>query len=304
MSELGQLLKKARLEKGLSLDDVQEATKIRKRYLEAIEEGDYKILPGSFYVRAFVKTYAETVGLDPDEVAQYYRQDIPAAEPEPTIEPMIRKKRSVQHSDKFGKWATTLLMWSFVILIFVIVYYFWVKASDTGNNPNSADSNNITNGINQNEKPDSGNNTQGNGQTTTPEPTPEPEETKEPIVAQVNPALVVVSAADEKPFKLEIKIEDGVWLGVRTITNANQLAKDVFDKGQDQSFDLGKDGLDITFGNAARCKVLINGQAIDIGQGMNKKVRFEWKAYEEALQLKQGSSVSDDTGTAADTNNG
>nr|WP_275444592.1 RodZ domain-containing protein [Paenibacillus sp. ACRRX] len=298
------MLKKARLEKGLSLDDVQEATKIRKRYLEAIEEGDYKILPGSFYVRAFVKTYAETVGLDPDEVAQYYRQDIPAAEPEPTIEPMIRKKRSVQHSDKFGKWATTLLMWSFVILIIVIVYYFWVKASDTGNNSNSADSSNITNGINQNEKPNSGNNTQGNGQTTTPEPTPEPEETKDPIVAQVSPALVVVSAADEKPFKLEIKIEDGVWLGVRTITNANQLAKDVFDKGQDQTFDLGKDGLDITFGNAGRCKVLINGQTIDIGQGMNKKVRFEWKTYEEALQLKQGSSVSDDTGTTADTNNG
>lgn len=68
MSELGQQLKEARLQKGLSLDDVQEMTKIRKRYLEAIETGDYKVLPGSFYVRAFIKTYAETVGLNPDEI--------------------------------------------------------------------------------------------------------------------------------------------------------------------------------------------------------------------------------------------
>lgn len=66
MSELGQQLREARLQKGMSLDDVQEMTKIRKRYLEAIEAGDYKVLPGSFYVRAFIKTYAETVGLNPD----------------------------------------------------------------------------------------------------------------------------------------------------------------------------------------------------------------------------------------------
>lgn len=48
MSELGLQLKEARLQKGMSLDDVQEVTKIRKKYLEAIESGDYKVLPGSF----------------------------------------------------------------------------------------------------------------------------------------------------------------------------------------------------------------------------------------------------------------
>lgn len=67
MSELGRHLKEARLQKGMSLDDVQEVTKIRKKYLEAIEAGDYKVLPGSFYVRAFIKTYAEAVGVNPDE---------------------------------------------------------------------------------------------------------------------------------------------------------------------------------------------------------------------------------------------
>ncbi len=64
MTELGNRLKEAREEKGMSLDDLQAATKIQKRYLTALEEGNYDIIPGKFYVRAFIKQYAEAVGLD------------------------------------------------------------------------------------------------------------------------------------------------------------------------------------------------------------------------------------------------
>ena len=78
MSELGQTLRTAREELGLSLEQVQEATKIRKQYLIAIEEGDYSALPGSFYVRAFVKNYAEAVGLNPEELLSYYKHELPS----------------------------------------------------------------------------------------------------------------------------------------------------------------------------------------------------------------------------------
>jgi cytoskeletal protein RodZ len=62
--ELGTLLKKAREEKGLSLDDIQEETKIRKKYLEAIEENNFDILPGKVYLKVFVKGYAREVDLN------------------------------------------------------------------------------------------------------------------------------------------------------------------------------------------------------------------------------------------------
>jgi cytoskeletal protein RodZ len=52
--ELGTLLKKAREEKGLSLDDIQEETKIRKKYLEAIEENNFDILPGKVYLKVLL----------------------------------------------------------------------------------------------------------------------------------------------------------------------------------------------------------------------------------------------------------
>lgn len=127
MSDLGLLLRKAREQRGYTLDDIQEATKIRKRYLEAIEQGDYKVLPGSFYVRAFVKTYAETVGLDAEEVLRLYHKDLPkppapeTTAPETIIKP---KSRTVQHNDRWGKVAVTALMWLFPILIIVVVYAY------------------------------------------------------------------------------------------------------------------------------------------------------------------------------------
>ncbi|TCP30265.1 cytoskeletal protein RodZ [Scopulibacillus darangshiensis] len=83
MSELGQALRDARNEKGMSLQDVQGATKIQKRYLSAIEAGDFSQLPGEFYTRAFIKNYAESVGLDPQELFTEYTREIPKARQEP-----------------------------------------------------------------------------------------------------------------------------------------------------------------------------------------------------------------------------
>ncbi|CAM4238041.1 RodZ domain-containing protein [Paenibacillus tarimensis] len=135
MSELGNLLKKAREEKGYSLEDIQDLTKIRKRYLEAIEEGNYSVLPGNFYVRAFVKNYAETVGLDADEVLSMYQQEIPSKASEPIPEqPIIQKRRSARSSDRFSKWGFRIMMWSFLILIAAVVYKFAANSpEDQGN---------------------------------------------------------------------------------------------------------------------------------------------------------------------------
>lgn len=139
MSDLGQLLKKARLDKGISLDQLEESTKIRKRYLEAIEEGDYKVLPGSFYVRAFIKSYAETVGLDPNDVLSMYGNAIPAPAPEAAVEPIRRKRTNARSTEKLSKWASNILMLSFVLLILGIIYYF------IGNTYNGDEQNNQVN---------------------------------------------------------------------------------------------------------------------------------------------------------------
>ncbi|WP_270323175.1 helix-turn-helix domain-containing protein [Weissella confusa] len=86
-SVIGQELQKARLDKGLSLDDIQQTTKIQKRYLAAIENGQFDQLPGAFYERAFVRQYANAVGLD---VADFMKNHDIATE---TVEPDLSGAR-------------------------------------------------------------------------------------------------------------------------------------------------------------------------------------------------------------------
>src|SRR5690606_23640488 len=125
MSELGQLLKKARTQRGLTLDDLQESTKIRKRYLEAIEEGNYSVLPGNFYVRAFIRSYAEAVGLDPADVLQLYRVDVPDPPVETKAEPVRRRRRKKpRNTQRMNRWLSALLFISFPLLIVIVFYYF------------------------------------------------------------------------------------------------------------------------------------------------------------------------------------
>ena len=54
---LGERLKKVREESGFGLADVEKATQIRRSYIEAIENGDYKALPGAVYIESFLKKY-------------------------------------------------------------------------------------------------------------------------------------------------------------------------------------------------------------------------------------------------------
>lgn len=70
--ELGSLLKNAREKKDLSIDDIQEKTKIRKKYIEAIEKNEFDILPGNVYLKVFVKGYAREVGLNYQELLANY----------------------------------------------------------------------------------------------------------------------------------------------------------------------------------------------------------------------------------------
>jgi len=64
MRELGRILREKRESVGLDLDALHAQTKIRKRYLMALEEGDWTVLPGDVYARGFVRSYAEALGLD------------------------------------------------------------------------------------------------------------------------------------------------------------------------------------------------------------------------------------------------
>ncbi len=73
MTEIGDSLREARIRRGLSIKDVEDRTKVRGKYLEALENDDFEVLPGPVYVKAFLRTYATFLKLDADALVAEYR---------------------------------------------------------------------------------------------------------------------------------------------------------------------------------------------------------------------------------------
>ncbi len=72
--DIGAVLRRARAERGLSLEEVEAATKIRVRYLDGLEREDYDVLPAAVYVRGFMKSYADFLGLDGEELIREFQR--------------------------------------------------------------------------------------------------------------------------------------------------------------------------------------------------------------------------------------
>lgn len=99
MKEIADLLRRAREEKGLSIKDIQEVTKIRLRYLEAIDEGDFEVIPGEVYRKGFIVNYANAVGLDGQAILQKYN-DLKAALEEKAREEQLLAEQEDNSSPK------------------------------------------------------------------------------------------------------------------------------------------------------------------------------------------------------------
>lgn len=76
MKEIGDLLRQAREQNGKSLDEISRETKIQKKYLSLLEEGDFSSFPGEVYVKGALRNFAEAVNLNPEEIISLYKQSI------------------------------------------------------------------------------------------------------------------------------------------------------------------------------------------------------------------------------------
>ena len=73
MFEIGNTLREARVRRTLTLQQVEEDTKIRVKYVQAMENEDFDLMPGATYVKGFLRTYSEYLALDPEVMLDEYR---------------------------------------------------------------------------------------------------------------------------------------------------------------------------------------------------------------------------------------
>jgi len=94
MQPIGERLREARMRQGRDITEIEAATKIRAKYLRALENDEFSMLPGSTYVKSFLRTYAEYLGLDAHLLVEEFRaQHEPQGEEEiPTFTPPSRAR--------------------------------------------------------------------------------------------------------------------------------------------------------------------------------------------------------------------
>jgi len=139
LTELGNRLKEAREAKGLSLEDLQELTKIQKRYLIGIEEGNYSMMPGKFYVRAFIKQYCEAVGLDSEEIFEQYKSEIPSVYSEELPEQLSRVQSRKTIPAGESKVVELLPKILAAVLVIGAAVLIWVLVLNYMSNPDNGD---------------------------------------------------------------------------------------------------------------------------------------------------------------------
>lgn len=84
---IGATLREARNRRKVGFSEVEAATRIRARYLQAIENEQWDVLPGDVYVRSFIRTYASYLGLDGERLADDYRRSVAAGQERPAVSP-------------------------------------------------------------------------------------------------------------------------------------------------------------------------------------------------------------------------
>ncbi|AUJ26613.1 helix-turn-helix domain-containing protein [Virgibacillus dokdonensis] len=281
--QIGARLKEAREAQNLSLEELQEITKIQKRYLLAIEEGNLQILPGKFYARAFMKEYANAVGLDPNELMEEYKEEVPKTE-EPTEEQYSRIQRSRKSQEKstsnFSLFPTVIVGLLIIGIIAVAIFFIAQNMSGTESkdpvNQDDGKGNDIVikddsdgGEANQNTADEDQDNEEQDGNDEDTEETNE--KAKEPEFTVIEegtgntPESTVAFSYTGDEVKATLEASDDTWLGVKADEEDVLFEENMFNAEQSPlELDLtGKERVFFKIGNASVLTITINGKEME-----------------------------------------
>ncbi len=258
MATLGQQLKQSREEKGISLQEIAESTHISIRFLQAIENDAYDVLPGGVFNRAFVRKFARQVGFDEEQAVSLYQEQWQEQGGEP--------ERGYQLGiDEFESRDTrgNGLLLSFVALIvlgslaYAAYQYFTPPVSDSGGS--------FVTGLNTPTPAPPTTRTPTPGQT--PEVTASPSSSPTPggspapsATASPTPSPTAEAPAGAMRVQLTAPIEE-VWIKVKT--DGKEAEAMLLHRGESREFDVNEEIIFLTIGRVQSLRIAVNGRNMD-----------------------------------------
>ncbi len=146
MASIGEELRRERQRRGVTIKDVEQVLHIRAAYLEALEEDNYKIIPGDVYVKGFIGNYADYLGLDRQRLVESYKSLIgePPGIPLRRLKPRkLHEHEDVEREPETLKPGSQRLTYTSrrqrrqktmaqerialaIILVFVVIFLVWL----------------------------------------------------------------------------------------------------------------------------------------------------------------------------------
>ena len=257
---IGEVLRLARVNQGLSLEELQRKTDIQLDMLEALESDDFDKLPSPFYVRSFLRKYAWAVELDESIVLDAYDSGSMITYEEVDVDEIElsgrrrsnRKKRSLLPLFYF-------VLFSLSILVFV-TYYVWTYIQTQPTETTSANYNVVTTTTNATTSETTTSETTTSNQTTSPSSS---SEASTVTVSGQGDVISVEYKTSKDTAELQLSVTDSTsWISVSdtdlaggtTLEPNNKTAKTTVSKGSPVT---------ITLGVVKGVKIKIDNQEID-----------------------------------------
>ena len=232
-NDFGQKLREARERRGLSLRQIANATKISMMTLEALEKNDLKRLPGGIFSRAFVRSYALEVGLDPERAIEEFMGQFPHEEAVTAGHPtttQIEDHEAVESDRRMASTFLRLILISVPIGVFV-VYFGMFGRKDAAQAPATAET-----------------------------PRPEAADTVHPAILDPDPAPAapadVSAAAPVDRLVVQVKAAQRCW--VSAIVDGQRTVQRTFLAGDEQTLEVYRE-IVLTAGDPSALTVTING---------------------------------------------
>lgn len=239
MESLGAYLKNKRETYGLTLDDIYARTKIRHHVIEQIENNNFSVMPAP-YLRSFLRTYCDMVGIEPDEAQQLIARiglpqkpvTAPPVNPAPAQQTEVQTQKPVKHTaPKAEHSVKPLLVRGFVyagiFLVIVILAYEFVFKPDPNKKaqiPEKADSSLLT------------------------------------VVGNTVVGLIDESVTSDS-LMLELRASDQVWL---TLTADGKFSRQLVLNAQEKRIWSAKEYFTLSVSNAGALEISRNGQILPV----------------------------------------
>jgi transcriptional regulator with XRE-family HTH domain len=136
MDDVGKKLREARTRRKLSLSEVEAKTKIRVRYLQAIENDEWDQLPEDTYARAFIRTYGRFLGLDGDRLAEEHRLGRGASRPGERLPRVDPKPRPARRRPGSSSWSPPPRLVAGLVIALVVAALLVIGISTGGDSGN------------------------------------------------------------------------------------------------------------------------------------------------------------------------